>query len=275
MVPDLLIYGAFLLIALFCINALAEDRIAKLYDIGKTDGEPVFTQKIHSDIQEGGVRLHRSSIVDSTGKLIMTETATLVDNKVVKQHIDNFQLNVSYELEVKDGKALFQTYKLVDGVRGPLEKEKTRKLPESYIFGPNTEGFLKANAEALKNNTKIHSQFGVFEAQDFIGMNFTKVKSKEGEKNYHLEMKPSSFFISAFLLNTSKLEVDPETFHLIRYIGRTSLRREVKGKLKPWDAEVIYSQDTAVESEEPIRGMATAPDSNRVLPKNKKHDSIK
>lgn len=228
---------------LLTLAAHAEDRVARMYDVGHTSDAPVYIQKIHSEQQSGGVRLHKATIVDAHGKLVVAETATLINNKVVSQHIDNFQLNVSYQLEVKDGQAIFQTYKLVEGARGPLQKEKVRRAPASYIFGPNTEGFLQDNAETLKKDGKLESKFGVFQAADFFGMRIKKVDGPKNDTSVHLEMRPSSFFLSTFLVDPIELEVDPTNFHLIKYKGRTALLREINGKMKPWNAEIVYSTE--------------------------------
>ncbi len=228
-----------LLLLLTLPFAHAESRTAKLYEIGKTSGEPLYVQKINIETT-GTRRVQTSTIEDSAGKVQMTEKAVLVDGRVVSQNIDHLQINESYELEVRDKGAVFRTFKMVDGKRGEMTEEKVRKLPETFVTGPGTEPFLRKFSSVITDNKTLKTQFGVFEMGDFVGMKFKKTKLSEDGKTLSVEMSPSNVVINMFF-DPIQLELDPESYQLRRYIGRTPLRKMVDGKSKPWDAEIIYS----------------------------------
>jgi hypothetical protein len=214
-----------------------EHRNAKYYEVGKTADAPLFTQHILIETATSGDRRWTSQIKDETGAVVIGETAIIKNNAVVSQIVDNAQMHETSELQVGPNNVTFRTYHFVDGKRGDLIEEKIRSREENFVTGPAVELYLSKRWEQLSAGASVEVQFGILEILRSIGFEL----KKEGETEHLLKvkMKPSNFFIG-LLVDPIHLEFDKLTKRLVRYRGRTPLRRMRDGRLKPWDAEIIY-----------------------------------
>ena len=216
--------------------AFAEQRKALIYDIGKTQGQHRFTQESTIEESKEGERLWSSKIVDTTGKLLMTEKATIKNGKIIYQYIEQLQINESYELKVVDQKATFITYKLSDNQKTLIES-KTVDVNDNFVTGPLTELYLQSNWSPLTEGKTVHADFGIFELSKAYGFQFKK--KKESEKAVEVVMKPSNFFIALFAPSID-IKFDKKQKRMIHFKGPTPLREMVRGKWKPLAAEIIY-----------------------------------
>lgn len=217
-------------------GAPAETRKALIYDIGKTDGAPRFTQTTQIETA-GPNKSWRSEIRDGQNETVMTEKAEIKDGHIVYQYIEQRQIGEAYEMKTEGEKVTFYTFKLEDGKKGELKEKNTVNRTPEFITGPATEGYIQRNWETLMKGEVLDADFGIFELSKAIEFNFRKVASTE--EHVRIKMRPGNFFFNIF--------VDPifivfakSDQRLMRFIGRTPLREKVDGKWKPLDAEIIY-----------------------------------
>lgn len=226
----------FLFLSTYTSMAFSEQRKALIYDIGKTQGEPRFTQETTITESTLGEKLWNSKIVDNTGKLMMTEKATIKNGKIIYQYIEQLQINESYELRVENQKATFITYKISDQQKIQIES-KTVDVDDSFVTGPMTELYLQSNWSPLTEGKTVHADFGIFELSKAYGFQFKK--KKESDNAVEVVMKPSNFFIALFAPSID-IKFDKKLKRMIHFKGPTPLREMVRGKWKPFSAEIIY-----------------------------------
>lgn len=225
------------LILCIALQAHAFGKKALFYPIGKVSGTPIYTQESDLTPAADGIMQWTSKIMDAQGKVVMTETARIKDGQVIEQYVEQLQIGEVYELKVEGGKATFETFKLVDGKKGASLDRKTVSFSKPFLMGPATESFLKANWSVLESGKSLKTDFGVFEVSNTVGFEFRKIGEKD--KVIEIEMKPSNMFIS-MVVTAIRIDLDKTEKRIVRYIGRTPLREQVKGKWKALDVEIVY-----------------------------------
>jgi len=221
----------------FMSAALAEEKIARLFEIGKTDQAPVFVQKTLVTENEKGEKNWDSKMTDAQGNLVMTEKARINGLEIFHQYVEQLQIQESYELNYQDGKITFKTFKLSEGKDPKLVETQERRFSEPFIMGPLTELFLMANWERLSGGKALRVDFGIFELSKMISFQFQKIE--ETKDLLVVKMKPGNMFVS-MLVDPMRIELDKATKRMVRYIGRTPVRTKVKGEWKPFDSEILY-----------------------------------
>ena len=225
-----------------CALALTENRVARLYALdGPAEGAPLFTQKIHRETAANGHRVSESTITDEAGAIVMTERAVLEGERMVSQDVEQRQVGEAYTLEVKNGRATFRTFNLKDGKREP-KSEKVSDAPADFVTGPAVEPFLKKHLAGKIDDAAVPADFGVFEIERSVPFEFVRKGFKEGGKALKIRLQPASVWVS-MLVAPIDLEVDPKTYVLRRYQGRTPLKRKINGNWKPFDSQILYSDD--------------------------------
>jgi hypothetical protein len=217
-----------------------ENRVGKIYPIGKDPvGSPLFTQKIRIE-KTGDGRRTNSTIEDADRKIVMTEVAVFNGDDIVEQTVEQLQIQERYELRVKDGKVTYRTFKLeADGSK--LKKESSEAVPKHFLTGPGTDIFLKSHEGEFASGKTVKGNFGVFEVSRAVEFSFkAESRNPASGSNLKIRMSPSSFWLS-LLVSAIDLELDPKTFRLMRYKGRTPVRVKSGSSWKPLDAEIIYS----------------------------------
>jgi hypothetical protein len=227
------------LLSLSCAQAVQlEHRLAKIYPFGTPPtGEAPYVQKIRIET-EGKTRRAISTIEDRDKNVIMTETAVYQENQLVAQDIGQLQIGERYELRIKDGKTLFRIFKLTAG-KEKLVEEKSEKLATPIVTGPGTDQYLNSQMTALKAGKKVKAQFAIFELARTVEFQFERVDRGEKSPNFKARMTPASFWLS-MLVSAIELELDPTTFQIKRFRGRTPLRLKNGKKWDPMDAEIHY-----------------------------------
>lgn len=228
----------FFLTLVFCFPQLhAEQRKALIYKLGKATGEPQFVQTTDIDGSVPSQRQWVSEIKDASGKVVMTEKATMISDKITYQYVEQLQINESYELKIEDKKATFKTYKMDDGKKGKEIESKTISIEDSFMTGPVTEFYLQNNWNSLMEGKKLKVEFGVFEVSKAVDFQFKKIK--ESDSSIEIEMKPANIFFSMFV-DPIIIEMSKEKKRITRYKGRTPVREQTDGKWKALDAEITY-----------------------------------
>jgi steroid 5-alpha reductase family enzyme len=212
-------------------NAVAPtDRTAKIYEVGKTSGEPLFLQSTHFE-EKDGVTESSTKIVDASGKTVLTENATYRGPHLISQQTDQLQTDKHYKIEVKNDHIFFSEGK----------KESSEGLFDDFVTGPTSENFLNEHWDALMAGKTVSCRFGVNEVKETVGFEFKMAgKKKIGDQEaIWIKMKPSSMFIS-IVVDEIDLYIDPQTKRYLKFVGRTPLQKKVNGKLTPLDGELIY-----------------------------------
>jgi hypothetical protein len=227
-----------LIVTFIAAISQAETRTALIYPLGHAEGTPQFTQKTEVTANSDGTTSWNSKIESDKGAVVMTETAEMKDGQMLHQYVEQLQVGESYELKSEGGKITFSTYKLVDGKKSDKPIETTTIKPEGpFITGPLTDDYLKKNWKDLIDGKTLSIDFGVFEVQKLIGFHFKKLS--EDKSKVEIEMSASNFFIS-MVFDPIHLEVSKDGSKVIRFKGRVPLKKQVDGKWKPMDAEIIY-----------------------------------
>jgi len=221
--------------------AAAEDRVGRFYEIsGPAEGKPLFTQKIRREKQPNGKRVSESTIEDPEGNVVMRETAVLEGSKILSQKIDQLQINEAYELESKGEEVVFRTFKLMGDKRELLGEKRVRRDPE-FLTGPATEPFLKEKLSGKESGHKVLSEFGIFELEKSVSFEFSHRGFVNDGKVTKVRLQPDSFWLS-FLVQPIDMEFDSNSFVLLKYKGRTPVRRKVNGTWKAFDALILYAE---------------------------------
>lgn len=227
----------FLIFVLLSNPVHAENRKAFIYKIGDTAGSPLFTQTTEITEMPSGERHWTSKIEDPSGSVVMTEKARMKDGRMLYQFVEQLQINEAYELKVDGKNVTFLTYKIEKGDKGNPIKSETKVVGDNFITGPLTESYLISHWQELLDNKSVSVDFGVFEVSRPVEFRFHKIASTD--KNLEIKMKPANLFISMFV-DSMLIDFDSRSKRMVRFQGRTPLRKQVKGKWEAIDAEIIY-----------------------------------
>jgi hypothetical protein len=222
-------------------GARAEDQTAKVYELGKVTGAPIYIQKTHiADLADGSNELS-ATIFDSKDQIFITEHVTYNGLKILSQKIENFQNKETYSFEKDGDKYKFSTFKIVDGKGEVFDSSKTETLKDGFITGPVMVQFLRLHWDELQKGDTINARYAVFEVGGTVGFKFKKKGTEKinGKDATLFEMKASSFFIS-LLIDPIEITLTTDTKKILRYRGRSPLKKMENGKLKPFDAEILY-----------------------------------
>lgn len=213
------------------------ERTGKMFEIGKTDGTPLF---IHHEIiktNPANEKILTATIKDSTGATVMTEEARYSHLKMISHRIEQLQISEVYELKITDSKAIMQSSKI--SADGSLKAIDRKEIPDNqyFILGPVSIPFLQNNFDELINEKTVKANFGIYEIMKHIEFKF--IKERIDEDFLTIRMKPSSLFFNLFV-DPMDMKFDRRTKHLVWFKGRTAVRKTVNGKLKPFDSEILY-----------------------------------
>lgn len=209
---------------------------AKIFEEGKTEGKPLFEQETRVEDQKDGTTKSTSFIKDPAGTVVMTETALLKGDQILSQQMEQRQTGEAYELERKGKEIIFRSFQLVDGAKKP-NGEKTQEAAPSFITGPSTGPFLRTHWEELRAGKSVAADFGVFEIERSVSFEFSWQSTKEDFAV--IKMKPSSTFIS-MIVSPIFMYLGQDGKRMMRFKGRTPLKKIVMGNKKPFDAEILY-----------------------------------
>ncbi len=228
----------FILLSLFTASlAWGEDRIGEIYAKGKITGEPLFIQSIHIDDAGDGKRIATSFIKNRDGEVVLREDAVIIGTRIVSQTLDQLQIGERWELEVKDDKVYFRTYKVTDGVKHLTSPETSEKIADNFITGPAAEAFLGKALPELNDGKTVDALFGVFEVGRSIEFKFRKLASDD--EKISIRMKPASFFVS-LMVSPIEMQFSQKEKMLVHYSGRTPVRIKENGKWKVLEADILY-----------------------------------
>lgn len=126
------------------------------------------------------------------GTLAYTESTDSKDGKVLRYEWKHLQMESSGVVDVRDGKVHYLF------VKGGSSEKSTRDAPENIVFGPTVILYVQTHWKKLMADSDIAVRIGVPDRMDDYGFQFIKMgKRSEGASEViHVELKPSSFFVS-------------------------------------------------------------------------------
>ena len=233
----------------FCAcNALAGETIGYLYPMGEPStsaARPAFTQttvtKDLPNAKQETTQEETASIVDTSGKTVMTEHTLYSGSRLISQEVQQRQIGEAYEVALRGNEVEFKTYELKDDGTKKLVKSSSESNDGKLISGPLTVPFFREHWDELLKGETLKARFVVMEISGTVGFKFEK-KSVTGNELV-VEMKPSSFFIN-LLVDTIELTLDIPSRSLVHYKGRTPLKIFDGGKAKPFDSDISYKEVT-------------------------------
>lgn len=224
-----------LLLAMFVRMAAAETIKARLYPLGQTQGEPLFTQVIRVRKDADGTEHQSSEIADPKGEIVMTEETVYKGVTLITQKMEQRQSGKAWELHVDNTKLTFHKLELAAGARTPAGEE-SETVKGTLISGPVLRNFVRERWGDLTAGKKIDVRFAVFELESTVG--FTLRQKSSDEKTVTIEMRPSALFVS-MMVDPIRITFSREDKKIIHLAGRTPLR-DKKGK--SLDCEIIYEE---------------------------------
>lgn len=213
-------------------------RVAKIYEVGKTDQDPVFIQK--TNYKNVGDQIEANTVItDKKGTVVLTEVASYKGAQLMNQVVEQIQTGDHYEVQVKDEKIYFRERKINEAA--DKIKESSEKYTDQFCIGPVIEEYLLKNWDQVSEKKTLTANFGVPERRQTVSFDFklkeqTKVNGRDVAR---ITMKASSFIIR-MAVDTITLDLDLKTKRYFHYVGRTPLQFEKNKKLEPFDAEIFY-----------------------------------
>ena len=218
-------------------------RRARIFELGHLDAAPLFLQETRYEKIEGGAERESTRIVDPSGALALTEVATYLGDRLISQEVVQYQIAKRYTAQVMGGEVQFHTFKKDEKGSWVPESNGKDSFTDDFISGPVTEAYLARRWNELRAGKELRVRFGVFETDGTVGFKFSMTHESEvGDRPaIRLRMEASSFFIRC-LVSPIDIDLDRETHSFLRFRGRTPLRKNDHGRLKPLDAEILYEK---------------------------------
>jgi len=218
------------------------NRTLKYYEVGKTDGPILYTQKIQIEKLANATVSTKSVVTNPKGDVVFTEAVISKGSMPLSQSADVQQTKRHLELEVKDDQVYLRTRALTsDPTSTEQPKEDHEKLPNNFITGALAENFVIEHFDELLAGETVAAKMAIMEIRELVTFKFWKKEAlkENGRDVVIIAMKPSSIFIS-FLVDTIYLHIDLKAKKMVHYVGRTPLWKDVDGKLKALDAEIVF-----------------------------------
>jgi len=224
---------SFFLITAAIHSSLAAEQLASIYEFGKTEGPPLFTQKMNYEIDSSGLRNAEVIVTDPEGKTVLHETSVTKNGALISLKVEQRQTQKIFEI-IQNGKIV--TFKRTG------EKDRTEEVPDNFLGAPGLEYFIHSQWKPILNGETVHIRLGLAERGDTVGLKiFKKDLIQNGDnETVVIRIKPSSIIIAA-LTDPVDLYIDTKKMKLLRFKGQSFLRKNVNGKLKPLDVEIIYN----------------------------------
>ncbi len=217
--------------------ALTVERTGKMFEVGKTQDLPLFVhhEVIKTDLD--GCKNLAATIKDQAGKIVMTEAARYCGLHMKSHRIEQLQISERYDFKIADSKAVMESTKVnADGSTELIDRRSTSE-DQAFILGPVSIPYLQKNLDDLINDKVVRVDFGIYEIMKRIEFKFQK---NQIDENYvAIQMRPSSFFFNLFV-DPMDMKFDRKTKFLVWFKGRTAVKLNVNGKLKPFDSEIFY-----------------------------------
>jgi hypothetical protein len=212
---------------------------AKVFDLDSHRTKLLYNYR--SDADPGpveGTIIVNNHFTYPDGKPATHEEITFTnDGKVTSYKQEQTQLNATGSIEFNDGKAKF-TWN-----RNGKEKTATEEAGPEFIVGSQIPLQIEAHwAELMKGET-MKRRLAVLERLETVGFSFSKEGegTSDGKKAVIIKMKASSFIIAA-IVSPVHFYMSEDGKALYEIKGRTTVKKDVNGKMSDLDADVVYTK---------------------------------
>ncbi len=205
------------------------------FEQGSNKQKELYRFSLESTVVDGKEQV-KSVWKDTEGNAVIEQSVILDGSKLVRDELNQKQLNQKGIIEVKEGKIYFT--KEVDG----KSSTKEEKLKDTFVVSANFQKFVKDNWDKVATEKGIEFRYGVWDRQETVGFEIFKVaEEKIGEQTaVVLKMKPSSFIIAA-LVKPIIFKFAADGSRLIEMNGRVAPKKKEGAAFKDLDAEVVYT----------------------------------
>ncbi len=237
--------SVFLILTFVFSSAHAEIRYtAMVYALDdKEKKNLLYNYKSESEyVGETAVVNNRFTYPD--GRLASHEEITFLKDKSISHYKQQQeQIHAEGTIEVSGGKAKLTWIK--DG----KEKSTTVEAGPDFIIGTQIPLQLEDNWVALMKGEKLKRRLAILDRLDTFGFVFSKDGETEinGQKVVNIKMKPSSFIIAA-VVSPLHFFMTPDGTALVQIQGRTTVKKDVAGKMKDLDALIDYKKGSAFQT---------------------------
>lgn len=230
-----------LLLTLMSLNARGDEFTGHIFNIGKTGDSPLYTQKIQTKQIENGDTQLQTEFVDSTGQIVLKETAEINGSTFISQTIENVLEKKIITGEMHENRITFQTFSLENGEK-KLISSHSEKVRGNFVTGALAGNFIRDNWKDLMEGKRISARFAVFEREETIGFSFRKKTEADvdGKPALVIQMRPSSIFVS-MVVAPMEISVDKNSKRIIHFKGRTPLKI---AKDKNLEADIVFDRQT-------------------------------
>ena len=201
-----------------------ENKNKKLYNYAR------FMEK------KGKVTVQRNEFKDLSGKLLVNETAELIDGKLSKMSVTQPQTGESGSIAVK-GKTIHFTY---TDMKGKVEK-KTEPLTDNFNVHMTIIKYIQSHWRELMKGKSVRVRMGVWQRAETVGFKIWHDSNTivDGKKHIILVMKPTTFIIRA-LVNPLYFTFKAGGIFLTTYKGRIAPKAKVGEKWKDQEATTQF-----------------------------------
>ena len=223
------------LTAFFASSIALADYSAVVYEQGSNKQKELYKLKVTSKPADGK-ELINAVYTDTAGAVAIEQNTILEGSKVIRDEVQQKQLNEVGLIEVKDGKIYFS--KTSEG----KTKVKEEKLKDTFVVSSSFQRHVKDNWADVMAGKTVAFRYGVWDRQETVGFEIFKTGTeKMGDQEVVvLKMKPSSFIIAA-IVNPIIFKFKADGSAILEMNGRTAPKRQDGKKWKDLDAEIVYS----------------------------------
>lgn len=211
----------------------------KIFEAESAKQSLLFTFRGEADIKPG-LKVLTTTYTSSEGKVAAIETTEFAIDASGQERVSSFRLNQKQlgaegSIEIKNGRATF-TY-----TRDGRSKTKAMDAGDDFVVGPGVFNFLRGHWTEILAGKKLKVRFAVLERLETIGFEFSKDKDVRlnGKPAVVVKMKPSSLLVSA-LVDPIRFYISADATHLLEIHGRSTLKRELNGGLKDFNAVTVF-----------------------------------
>lgn len=233
----LLLPAATLSLTAFIVSmAVAQANFtAKLYEQGSKKEKLLFTQEAITTFADG-LEMLKMTYKDPAGNVIIDQTTTLKDGEIVRDEIDQKQINEKGLIEVEGDQIKFT--KTASG----KTTTETEKKKSTFVISANFGRFVHSKWADIMAGKTVEFRYGVWRRQETVGFEVKKTGTgqHEGTDYVTIVMKPSSFVIAA-IVDPIDFKFSTDGSKLFYMNGRVPPMKQKGEKWTDLDAEVYYA----------------------------------
>lgn len=172
---------------------IPEDKTTgRIFETPAKGNTPAFFYEAKR-LKEGAKILSTTTYRDPAGKVLVEETTTYENGKLLRYTYQQKQVNESGEIDFRDGKVFYK-------FRTPHREDADSESAEPNMIVPDmVVGVVQDHWQELMNGDTVKTRFLVLERQDSFGFKFYKDQERliDGVPVVDFILKPSSFLIAA------------------------------------------------------------------------------